>query len=638
MSGFQVLQPGAAMGIMGPSDQYSNGYVGGPSVNLILNSARYAKLDKSESYFKCTQHDYKMVDFDGRIISTGSISNPLLSSEMITSIPLRSRRPNAPYRLAKKIVKAFTNLLFGNNRSPIVNVTGSKDTEDFIRTLIKEGDLMSKMVSARDKGGSVGSVGVSWCFHNGKPRFDVHNGKHIFIEKWEDRDNLIPEHVIEMYRFSRDEWNRDTRRVEQQWFWFRRDWTPQMDIMFKEIPVQSGSNEPDWIIDEEKTVVHNDGVIHFEWIQNLPSEEVDGEPDYDGLLENFDTLDLLNSVLARGGVSNLDPTLVLKVDAAFFEKRGVKKGSDNALIIDAKENEDAKYLELSGSSLTVGMALFDKYKEQILEVAECVLPDPNVVAAQGTSSVALKVIYAPMLAKCDVLRSQYEKALKRLIVNIYTVATKRYNELEITTDDEGNVVEGQPVLNLPPRIEEITVDEMGYPLSEPQYIRVERTPGEGGEITLQWGAYFTPTPTDQQMISTSAQMACGSKPVLSHKAAVEQVAQAYNLDSTKLLREIEADREKQMNGASAMFPGDVGGMVQQRNSLPFGAQNKGNLEGNSEEEQEQIPENDDGNADLTKVREFPPNVFDDEPNLTKDAPGPRGVLWLRDTVKPTHKN
>jgi len=495
--------------------------------------------------------------------------------------------------------------LFSEHRSPTVTVDGDKNTQDFIQCLIDEGGLMPKMVRARDLGGSTGSVGISWCFHQGKPRFTVHNAKHIFINKWADRDELIPEHVIEMYRFSRDEWNPQLRRVEKQWFWFRRDWLPDFDLIYQEIPVTNNQvSEPVWVIDQERSIAHGDGICHFEWIQNLPSDEVDGEADYDGQYDNFDTLDLLTSVVARGGVLNLDPTLVLNVDAEMVARRGIRKGSDNALILDP--NEDAKYLELGGASITAGMDLIDRLRKMVLEVVECVLPDPDLLAAQGTSSVALKVIYSAMTAKCDILRQQYGRGMTRMITNMFACAKRRWKQTVIVLDDEGNPVEGEEVLMLPPKFEKIQLtDEMGELTGEEEFVPIEREPGNGGKIGFKWGSYFKATPLDQQAIATSAQAAAGQKPVLSHRTAVAQVAQAYDLNPDEEFRALKQQAIDEQNQLGAMFPGDAGGVVSHRDELPDGADKK----------------------PPAPPTELPENVVEeDEPDLIKDPPGPPGGL------------
>ena len=61
----------------------------------LLDSERFRELDRRQSYYDCTQHDYKRFDFDGRMVqSSGGISatQPLMSAEKAAwYVPLRRR-------------------------------------------------------------------------------------------------------------------------------------------------------------------------------------------------------------------------------------------------------------------------------------------------------------------------------------------------------------------------------------------------------------------------------------------------------------------------------------------------------------------------------------------------------------------
>src|SRR5574338_585229 len=79
-------------------------------VRTIIGTERYLEFDRRQSYFDCTQHDRKMYDFDGRVISPGGIRGTMTigAEKMPGIVPLRARRPSAPYRLGKVIIDAFT--------------------------------------------------------------------------------------------------------------------------------------------------------------------------------------------------------------------------------------------------------------------------------------------------------------------------------------------------------------------------------------------------------------------------------------------------------------------------------------------------------------------------------------------------
>lgn len=564
---------------------------GGFRAHGFINSHRVKTLARRESYFKCTHHDWKMFDFDGRMIPPGPpTSQPLLSAEQFAHyVPLKMRRPASPYRLARAIVNSFTSMLFGHGRWPTIRVHGDTETEHFFKSIEKEGKLRTLFIRARAIGGSVGSVGISWCFHEGRPRFSVHNGKHIQIHEWADRGDMVPAHVSEIYTYSEQQWNQTKKRFENVWMWYRRDWTENSDVVFK--PVQyDRDQDPTWEVDEEQSVMHNDGVCHFVWIQNLPEDDdtdIDGQPDYAELYEDLEEIDVVKSVVTRGAKLNLDPTLVLKMDPDILNRMGVRKGSDNALVVG--ETGDARYMELAGTSINVGVELFNKLRESILESAQCVIADPNEVGGAGTSSVAMKIIYAPMIAKTDLLREQYGDGLKRLLQSMFAVARDRMESPsavpvlddagEPVLDDFGEAVfdEVEASLALPPRVVEdvVDVEDDDGNIVQTEQVKFEPcVPGEGGDIELDWGEYFNPTADDKQKAVMTLQLAATSK-IMSQQSAAEELAKMFERDPRTEWARIQDQMGKEQEQLGLEFAdedGSMGGEVTERGELPAGAE------------------------------------------------------------------
>jgi hypothetical protein len=300
---------------------------------------------------------------------------------------------------------------------------------------------------------------------------------------------------------------------------------------------------------------------------------VDGVPDYTGLYENFEAIDTLLSVNVRGAILNLDPTLKLKMDPDLIQRTGVKKGSDNALIVGT--DGDAEYMELNGSSIEAGIKLFEALRRAALEVAQCIVPDPAEVAAQGVSSVTIKALYAPMLAKADVLREQYGSPLERMLSDIATVGRKASKSRVIITDDDGNQTEAEVMIDLPPRIEqEPILDDEGKPTGEDQIKRTPRIPGEGGEVCAAWPPYFQPTPDDQSKMATTMQIATGGKAFLSKQSAVEVSARSFGLEPDDEWKRVDQQHAAEQEQTSQMFAdstGDAAGRVTHEQELPNGA-------------------------------------------------------------------
>jgi hypothetical protein len=533
----------------------------------FINSERVRQLARRESYFRCTHHDFKMYDFDGRVIAPGPpTSQPMLSAESASYyVPLKLRRPSAPYRLARVIVNSFTALLFGHGRWPKIRVHGDHRSEDFARELAKQSKLRTLMIRARNIGGSVGTVGLSWCYYEGLPKVGVHNGKHLYVHEWADRAMLIPKHVSEVYTYPVDEYDAGKRAFIQKWYWYRRDWTEDADIEFD--PVEFKADEdPRWSV--KSSVEHGDGECHLIWIQNLPEDDgtaIDGQSDYAESYESFDSLDLLKSVVVRGATLNLDPTLVLKMDPDLVSRTGLKKGSDNSLMVGT--DGGASYMELQGTSINVGISLIDKMRDAVLEATQCVIPDPDMIAGSGTSSLALKVRYEPMLAKCEILREQYGDGIERLLSQMLRVAQARTTTTHTEVDEEtGEEKEIKLDIKLPPRVKTDT-DSKG----ETTHESIEREPGESTDIDLDWPAFFNPTPTDQQAAATTIGTAV-TQQILSRKTGIEELASIFNLDPNKEQYRIGQEMQERSVNQAAMFAGDMGGKVDSETELPAGAE------------------------------------------------------------------
>lgn len=553
----------------------------------IYGGARRAELEFRGSFFKCTNHDWKTNDINGCVIPSGrtSMTQPMLSQNAATPayfVPMSSRRPNNPYRLARKIVSSFTGMLFSHGRWPQMR-SDDPITQDWAEEISKACKLQQAMIRARNSGGSCGVVGMSWGWIDGRPRVRVHEGKLLHCLEWSEEDDQIPRHVTELYKFQKQVINKKGK-AELVDFWHRRDWTDLADVVFHDCEVTD--NEPAWLIDEEKSFLHNHGRIHFEWIANAPGDEVDscdGQPDYPETYEQLNTLDITNSVVVMGSIRNLDPTLVVKAEADLLGNV-IRKGSDNA--ITPGVNGDAKYLELSGTTISAGMTLVDKEVQQILDTCECILTDPDKLAASGMSSVALKIIYAPMIAKCDIMRPQYGGAIQRILDGLTDFArlhmpgvpgeqilmpVQSDEEEEPQVDEAGNTIEPEektePVeffFNLPRRqVETPVLDENGSPTGEQTVTEEEREPGTGA-IVVEWGEYFTPTADDIQKTTSAISQAAGGKSVMSQRTAVELTANLYNRDANQEWIDVSKEnadaRAHELASNAGMFPG-TGGQV-----------------------------------------------------------------------------
>lgn len=515
---------------------------------------RFRRLDRLESYYRCTQHQYKQWTWDGTKAPADD-TNPGADFDIMPGfyVPLKNRRPSIPYRLAKVIVDRFTGLLFGQGRWPTLRIDGDEVAEDFARTAIDAASMRTAMIQARTLGGATGSVGISYKWFNGAPRFEVHNPKHIHVIEWADREALIPKLVVKAYKYKVDEYDEDAKKPKPVWYHYYREWTEEADIRFKPVLAETTS-EPNWEVQEE--VQHNLGFCPFVWIQNLPSEDVDGEADYSGLLTEFDQVDILLSALGGGTIANVDPTLVLAVDPALLAEGKVKKGSDNAIQVGV--GGAANYLEMTGTSITVGLSLLEATRKYILEVAQCVLADPDKISGAAQSAKAIEYLYAPMLAKADVLREQYGEGTKRAIDGLRAAAAgaKKSNQVFVLPPKKIEVID--PVTN---------VAKVSFqPRTEP---------GGDNPVELEWGPYFELTTTDKQQQVVLAQQAAGGKQIISQETATRSVAQVFGVtDIDAEIERIDRDEEQaasmQQRQTEALFPASPLPMPGEEPELDFG--------------------------------------------------------------------
>lgn len=503
----------------------------------LAADARFAQMDIREAYYKCNQYDGLKYEWDGSIRGvTGDF--PVQPGYQ----PMRMRKPNARYEAARTITQRLSQMMWGRQRFPELRVEGDRDAQDFVRALAKEARLSAKFRQARKLGGAQGTGVMSFGFIGGKPRVQVHNAKHMHPVAWEDRYELRLSAALECRRYLvtvRDKQG----RPKQKEFYYCRYWDQEREILWDPIPREQAEAK-NWFDWPKKEVEHDFGFCPVYWIQNLPDDdEADGVSDFHGLCDKFDAMNRVLSSASKGTIANMDPTVVIKDDRA-KNQGAVHTGSGQALW----SKGGADMLEIKGDSMRAGLELFKQLRSVALEEAEVVIPEPEKIASQAQSAAAMRMVYQPMLVKCDDLREQWgDMGIVPLLTDMLRaskliIGRGEGGPIERTVD--GRTVQVNPTVLLPDRVEYDKPDGDDDDPSALEPRLVPRTPGEREDITVIWPPYFPATAVDLEKKVLATTKASGGKPVISERTAVAHLADDFNVsDVDGELAEIRADRE-----------------------------------------------------------------------------------------------
>lgn len=513
----------------------------------LTNTARFRELDRLEAYYRCRQYDGLRYDWDGNFRGYGGEAD----IKPGWFVPLKRRRPDTRMELAKTIVGRFTALLFGLDRWPEIRVEGDELAEDYARALVRASKLPTKMIEARNLGGAEGTSCLSFAYWKGRPRVQVHNAKNCTVLAWAEAEDYVVGAVIEAYPYKRPVWENGIAKMRD--YYYARYWDRFREVIWAPIPKAIG-DQPGWSRAVRfKEVTHGYGFTPFYWIQNLPdSYDSDGESDYEGLCDAIDSINRLLSATGKGTVANVDPTLVVKMEPALNDGN-VRKGSGQALFSPG----GAEYLEIKGDAVRAAVELLKVKRAAVLEAAQCVVLDPDEGTAGVVSGEALRLRYAPMLAKADLLREQYGGALTALIRDMLRAARK----IEASPPGPVVMVAGQPVqpqpsIKLPQRIERVKEKDPETGETKHRDLKRKRRPGTAEDIDLLWGPYFPHTWTDIEKGVNAAMKASGGKPVASHRTGIQMVASMTGVeDPDAELRQIDEDSEVATERATRAFGG-----------------------------------------------------------------------------------
>lgn len=505
-------------------------------------SPRQAQLNHLWSFYTGNCYDARKLDWNGQehldqlehevVARSGFIPPGFMDGGQSASLPIKFRRPTAPYYLARVIVNRFTGLLFSERRHPKISIPEDPDTEQWVNAFLKATRFWSRWIAARRYGGAMGAVGMGFKFVKGRPVIEVHDPRWSSVE-FSDPDTGEVSRFEKRYMFPKEVRNAEGE-VEEQWFWYRRVITPEVDIIWPQVALDDGA-EPAWESEKLVKTQHNLGFVPVVWVKNTDSQdEHDGVPDCQGIYDVVQSIDALQSQAFRGTIANLDPTLKIKTDG---EQGEVRKGSDNALVMG--QGDDASYLEITGAGINLALTLAKTLREQALEVSQCVL-DTNF-SGPARTEVEVKGNFSAMLEAADELREQYGEVGIKKLLQLVLRAARKLDRPVAQAQEDGTTRLVRQVIKL-----------SGDPKLGP----------DEHEIELNWPPYFEPSVQDGEVAVRSA-TAAKNGGLIDNKTATKAVAPFFPIEDINAVAEAAAaeaaEADQQMRDAVMQGGGSFGG-------------------------------------------------------------------------------
>ncbi len=524
------------------SDKFDGDF--GPNSNAsrgpFAMSPRQQRLNGLWAHYRCQNYDGRKVAWDGTDygthlehdqITTQGYIPPGFESNAV--LPVRFRRPSAPYYLTKIVVDRFTGLLFGERRQPVIVVEGDTVMTDWLAGLVEESRLWAKMLHARKYGGAQGSVAVSFSVINGKPVFEPHDARWC-TPVYSDRSELTLTALDKRYTYKDSTRDPETGAWIEGWFWYRRLITSEFDCEWPKVPVID-EDEPQWKNWKYKLTEHKLGICPAVWIQNTPmDEDIDGDPDCMGAYELMAAYDQLMSQAHKSTLYNCDPTPWAASD---LKLPSISIGSGDNLLQLAK-GDTLNLLEATGKGAEAAGALADKIRDRAFEICACV-PENSQGDAGPATAFEVMTRTSRMFEQSDVLREQYgERGIKRLL-QIAVMAAQKLAVPRLVSEHDPitGIVTTKSVsygILLPPKVET-------DPATGEQYLVERELPRKLlGAISLKWPRYFDPSLDDIAKAVTAATTALEGQ-VIDTKTAVEFLKQYLPIGDVKqLVEKLEA--------------------------------------------------------------------------------------------------
>lgn len=419
------------------------------------------------------------------------------------------KRPNAPVPLAGLVVEGFSDILLGEGREPTVQVLGDQDTEALLEAVFKTSETWDALAEARDQLGRCGSACFLPVLEEGCPSAEVLATANLLPLEWEQRAGWIPKVIVEQKLVQVTVIQDDGLPVLKP-AWRTRAWDQTHAYAYKDVLLDDRPQGDKESTDEYQRrhlrvgealdlagppVEHHAGRCPVVWIQNVrDSDSPDSSPDYDQQsTELMDRADVLQSMIVRGSIANVDPTLHIK-DYVWAQRFWPTREKGYGKVIQTSEAGDAKLIEIAGPSIEMSRATLRDVILQIEHRCGIVIIDPET-AGSYRSGEALSLLWRRMEQKAGRKRRSLTRAVRQ-IAKIWL-----------------SILAGVGVANveIPPRV-----------IPDPDGGEAEITEqklGDGRWLKIDWPPYNYPTPAQLLSTAQALSIAVGSKQILSEETA-----------------------------------------------------------------------------------------------------------------------
>lgn len=516
---------------------------GGSGLGL---SPRQMELNAYYAHYRCQNYETRKIDWNGHpvtehleheVIATQGYIPPGFVDVGMKTLPLKFRRPLAPFYVARQVVNRFSSLLFGEGRRPTILVKGDPKSQDYLQALAETGKLFVQMERARTLGGAMGSVAVGFELQAGHPVFTVFDPRWCFPEFFDKSQRKLKRLEVR-YLFPALDKHPMTGETLQAWYWYRRVLDTEYDTVWEKVPASDGE-DPNWQKIPCRQVEHHAGRVPAVWIKNEHVEgDIDGDPDCYGAFELMEQYDALMSQANRGIIANCDPTRVISSDDDFAE---LPAGSNAA--VQVEKGGSVTYLELNGTGPRAAREQAETILDRIYDMVAYV-PEDDKDAPQTAFEVSARK--GMMLDRADKFRGQYGEA----IVELLKIATRIAEAFETPTHDEELGLTIKREILLPKIYDEATGTWTDHEL------------GAGGIIQLEWPAYFQPTLDDATKAATAVSTLVTAQ-VITKDDALEFLKRFMPIrDPKKTVQALEAAAsavdEQFQNGVRGSIRGTMG--------------------------------------------------------------------------------